>query len=180
MKHRSAIKTTAFLLGLCVALLSAVSCKKDSAVDARGVPHKDVPAEFQGQFSSVHTRGGYTDPYGGYYSGLSWGTVFNIAPNGTGVYVFRYDITYASGGQKKVRIEGDVAYEITKMANGRADIIIHFLRGKNYEDGKFLHDLDASKIYPNGDIHWTDVEYGRNAQGKLYFVASANDTYTQR
>lgn len=180
MRHRSTVQKTGLMLGLCVWLLSAFGCKKNSdEIDTAGVPHKDVPSEFQGQFTSVHTRGAYTDPYGGYYSGLSWGTVFNIKPNGTGTYVFRYDITYASGGKKNVHIDGDVTYEITKMNNGRADIVVHFIRAKNYEDGRFLHDLDASKIYPNGDIHWTNVEYGKNPQGKMYFIASADDTFTQ-
>lgn len=179
MTHYSVIQKTR-LVCLCMALFIVISCTKNAdTVDAGQVPHKPVPAEFQGQFASVHTRGGYTDPYGGYYAGLSWGTVFNIKPNGTGTWVFRYDVTYASGGQKKVHIDCDVAYEITKLSNDRADIIVHFIRGKNYEDGKFLHDLDASKIYPNGDIHWSDVSFGINAQGKMYFVPSADDTFTK-
>ena len=180
MTHRTVLQQKGLMLLLFIAFISLVGCKKESnVVDAGQVPHTEVPAEFQGQFASVHTRGGYTDPYGGYYEGLSWGTVFNINANGTGTYVFRYDITYASGGKKNVHIDGDVAFEITRLSNNRADIIIHFIRGKNYEDGKFLHDLDATKIYPNGDMHWSNVEFGRNAQGVIYFIASADDTYTK-
>lgn len=175
MTHHSFIRKSSLALGL--VLFSTVSCTK--AIDAGNVPHKPVPAEFQGTFTSVHTRAPQVDPYGHYTDGLSWGTVFTIKADGTGTHVFRYDINYYSGGNKNVHIDTDAAYEITKIDANHADIIVHFIRGKNYEDGKFLHDLDASKIYPNGDFVFKNVEFGKNAQGKTYFVASADDTFTK-
>ncbi|MBE7172095.1 MAG: hypothetical protein INR73_16020 [Williamsia sp.] len=178
MKHNPVIKQARLVLGLGFAIFSAVCCTKP--VDTGNVPHKPVSSEFQGTFISAHIRAPQVDQGGHYTDGLSWGTVFNIKPDGSGTHVFRYDINYYAGGSKNVRIETDAAYEITSIDASHADIIVHFIRGKNYEDGKFLHDLDASKIYPNGDFVFRNVEYGVNGQGKTYFVASADDTFTQK
>lgn len=177
MTHHSLIKKIALTLSMGLLLLSTISCTKP--VEAGNVPHKPVPSELQGTFTSVHTRAGQVDQWGHHTDGLSWGTVFKLNADGTGTYVFRYDIVYYTGGTKSVRIEGDIACEITRLDANHVDMVIHFIRAKNYEDGKFLHDLDSSKIYPNGDLVYKGVEVGKNSQGKTYFVASVNDTFTK-
>lgn len=163
--------------------LATVGCKKnsDDKVNVGNVPHKAVPEPFQGDFQWTQVSStGYEDQYGGSYSALTVGVAAHLNANGTGTWVFRYDITYSTGRQKSVHIDSDVAYEITKLSEDRANVIVHFIRGKNYEDGQFLHDLDASKIYPNGDFVFNNIEYGVNEQGKIYFKTDPTTVFVKK
>ncbi|RYU91917.1 hypothetical protein EWM62_00300 [Mucilaginibacter terrigena] len=181
-----ALRKTGLILSLCLMLMHAAGCKKDNKtnngpVDAGNVPHTEVPEPFVGEFAwSQVSSGGYSDQYGGYYSNLVVGAHMRLDKKGTGIFIYRYDIRYSNGGSKSVHIDSDVAYEIQKLNSERMTIIIHFIRGKNYEDGVFLHDLDAAKIYPNGDYVWENVPYGTNAQGKIYFQPGPELTFTKK
>ncbi|PSR56952.1 hypothetical protein AHMF7605_27385 [Adhaeribacter arboris] len=183
MKNLIKFKSNRFLFSICFLLVTALGCTKEEMeeVIVGDVPHKTVPEPFTGDFAwSQVSSGGYNDAYGGYYSGLALGAQMHLNQNGTGTYVFRYDIHYANGGAKSVHIDSDVAYEIEKISADRMNMTIHFIRGKNYEDGHFLHDLDPSKIYPNGDFVWNNVPYGINAQGKIFFQPGPDLTFTKK
>ncbi len=53
--------------------------------------------------------------------------------------------------------------------------IIHYVTGKNYHNGVLPHDLDASNLYPNGDVMYNDTQYGTNSQGKTFFLVGKDN-----
>jgi hypothetical protein len=176
------------ILFLCLAFYTTAftGCKKDSGLDGKDfgrAPRKEVPDPFVGQFMYVTSTGGYVDQYGHYIDGVSQGVTLTINKNGTGTSHYLAKTGSYSGAVTTDEIRTNCTFEITLTSQNHANIIIHYVNGKNYHNGVLLHDLDASKIYPNGDGGWDDVEYGINDQGKTYFiVGSGNNTaqFTQQ
>ncbi|HZG25146.1 MAG TPA: hypothetical protein VEZ17_11225 [Chitinophagaceae bacterium] len=160
------------------------ACNKESHtrhVARARVPYNTVPELFAGDFTWKQVRNaGVNNQYGDSYSELSVGTTAHINKNGTGTWVFHYDITGADGRRTSVRIDSEVTYEITALRKNRARIIVHFLRGKNYMDDKFQHDLEESDLYPNGDFVYDNVEYGRNEAGQVYFNTEPGITFLKK
>ena len=159
-------------------------CNKESQsghVKPAGVPHNTVPEIFAGDFTWKQVRNAAANnQYSDSYSEFSVGTTAHINKNGTGTWVFHYDITGADGGRTSVRIDSEVAYEITPLRKNHARIVVHFIRGKNYLDDKFHHELDESDLYPNGDFVYEDIEYGRNEAGQIYFNAGPGITFLKK
>jgi hypothetical protein len=167
-----------------VVLVLNAGCNKETKsarADLSRVPRKAVPEPFRGDFTwtQVSDSAG-NDQYGGAYAAISAGTSAHLNQDGTGTWVFRYDITYADGAHKCFHIDSDVTYEVTRLDDSHVTIVVHFISGKNYEDDQFLHKLDASRLYPYGDLVYENIEYAKNANGKLYFKAGPEVTFTKK
>lgn len=156
-------------------------CKKDFNSGGAGygnVPRKSVPQPFVGNFTYVTSSAGYVDEYGHYIAGVAHGVTLHIEKDGTGTSLYRVETgNYTGITTDETRYE--CTYEITKTSADHANIIIHFVSGKDYHNGVFLHDLDASKLYPNGDAEWNDVEYGTNNEDQTIFVVGTSPNTAQ-
>jgi hypothetical protein len=148
-----------------------------SGIGYGNVPRTAVPDPFVGSFMYVTSTGGYVSQSGVYVPAVAQGLTLTINKNGTGSSLY-YVETNGYGGTKTTdEIRTNCTYEIKKTSGNRADIIIHYVSGKNYHNGVLRHDLDASVLYPNGDAVWNDVEYGVNNAGKtIFIVGSGNNT----
>jgi hypothetical protein len=171
---------------LCILLLAAsflliYGCQKKSSEDNLygNVPRKPVPDPFVGTFVYVTSSGGYVDQVGSTTVGVAEGVTLQINADGTGTFLYRAESGSYSGTVTTDEIYAQCTYEITKIDNTQADITIHTVSGKDYHNGVYLHDLDASKIYPNNDIVWHSVPYGIDSQGRDYFVVGSGSTAAQ-
>ena len=166
---------------LLMASITFAGCEKDvtnsGAFD--NVPRKDVPEPFVGTFTYVTSTGGYVDEYGHYMPGVAHGVTLTINRNGTGTSLYRVETGSYSGTVTTDEIRSKCTYEISKTDGNRANIVIHFVSGKNYHNGALLHDLDVSKLYPNGDVVWNDAEYGTNSEGKTIFIVGTGNNTSQ-
>jgi hypothetical protein len=168
---------------LITAALAFSGCKKDydpdGGNDFGNAPRKNVPTPFVGAFTYVTSTGGYVDQYGHYTPGVAHGLTLQINENGTGTSLYHVEKGSYSGAVTTYEVRTKCTYEITKTSNNRADIIIHYVSGQNFQDGVLRHDLDASKLYPNGDTVWNDVEHGTTNEGKTYFIVGEGNNTAQ-
>lgn len=180
MKRTTILTKTILFLFIAYATVAFTACKKDAGLenaDFGKAPRKEVPDPFVGQFMYVTSTGGYVDELGHQIPGVSQGVTYNINRNGTGTSLYLVKRGSYSGTVTTDEIRSNCTFEITVTGDNTANITIHVVSGKNYEDGVLRHELDASEVYPNKDIVYESAEFGTNDQGQTYFiVGSGNNT----
>ena len=182
MKKTTVVAKAILLLLMSYSAISFASCKKDGVTggkDFGSAPRKEVPEPFVGEFMYVTSTGGYVDQYGHQIPGVAQGVTYHINKNGTGTSLYLAKTGSYSGVVTTDEIRSNCTFEITTTSENRANIIIHFVSGKNYHNGVLLHDIDASKLYPNGDAVYDSAEYGTNDQGQTYFIVGTGNNTAQ-
>lgn len=157
------------------------SCKKNvtGSDPYNGVPRKEVPEPFVGTFVYVTQSGGYIDQIGTTTVGVAQGVTLQIHQDGTGNSLYTAESGSFTGAVTTDEVYSSCTFEITKTGDNTANMIIHTVSGKDYHNHVYLHDLDASKVYPNRDIVWNNVTFGTDAQGTVYFtVGEGTDAAT--
>jgi hypothetical protein len=170
-----------FIFFFAIMVLVLSGCKKNPADAAAygNTPRKEVPDPFVGSFIYVTSTGGYVNQYGNYVPKVAQGLTLNIRKDGTGTSHYYVETNSYGGVRTTDEIRTNCTFEITKTSGNLANIIIHYVSGKNYHNGVLRHDLDASKLYPNGDTVWNDVEYGVNSSGKTIFIVGSGNNSAQ-
>ncbi|MGZ3939539.1 MAG: hypothetical protein ACXVLT_13045 [Flavisolibacter sp.] len=166
-----------FPITVVLLVLSVLSgCKKSSTDSLGGVPRKDVPDPFVGTFVYVTTSGGWVDQIGSTTVGVAEGVTLQINKNGTGSWLYSAQSGSYTGAVTTDEVYANCTYEITEIDDSHANIVIHTINGKDYHDHVYLHDLDASKIYPNNDFVYNNVLFGKDSQGTDYFTIGSGST----
>jgi hypothetical protein len=178
------ISTKALFIAIMIyGAIVSFGCKKDVASGRGGgfgnAPRKEVPDPFVGDFMYVTSTGGYVDQSGHQIPGVSQGVSYHINKDGTGTSLYHAETGSYSGAVTTDEIRNNCTFEITKTNESQANIIIHFVSGKNYHNGVLLHDVEASKLYPNGDAVYEGAEFGTNDQGKTYFIVGTGNNTAQ-
>jgi hypothetical protein len=157
------------LLVVCLGI-AATGFKSNSDRYFKKVNFKEVPDAFVGSFLYITQTGGYVNQYGQHIPGVAQGVTLTINRDGSGSSLYHVETGSYAGTVTIDEIRMKCRYEITKTGPNTANVIIHYLSGQNYHNGVLRNNLDASKLYPNGDAVWNDVEIGVNPEGKTIFT----------
>lgn len=173
------IKTyvSATLLSLLL-ITGLASCKKESSNKPNygNTPRKPVPASLTGLWVATHVSGS-TITYPGGRTEPTWaqGFAFTINADGTGICVVSAD-THGPASETYSRVDQDCTYEITLNNDNTMTLKLYIVAGKVYENNVFLHDLAASKCYPQAPVEAYTCTLGENSTGK-YFESGAERFY---
>ncbi|MFT3705366.1 MAG: hypothetical protein QM802_23560 [Agriterribacter sp.] len=135
-------------------LATMVSCKKDTDDNGGDLPAVKVPAELVGKWAWSEVSGSVIR-YGDGRVEPTWarGNIFQIDANGTGFSIITAE-THSYTSESVSKVEEDCRYFIELGTDGNFIFKCYPMKGKVYENGVFLHDLEKEKIYPAKSWNW--------------------------